>query len=725
MGLWVPTSVEAAPVVALVGTAFSWAAAVLTPIFGATITAALINFGVSAILALAAGAFRSKPKQQDVIRELQYPTSLPPWRFVYGKCWAPGSPAPIRVKGGIIYACFILNSRPSAGPFTLYLDKREVVVSGDPYNFAGGGAAATNAPFSGWCTYWIGRGDQTSPPGAFLSGAPEHFTVSDGWQGMTTLWLRIDAGPNESRTERWPATPPEVMVDGFWSKVWDPRDTAQDPDDASTWTWSANQALCTLDTLRQNPVKPYPAEFLWLDSFAWAADVADELVATKAGPSIPRYAVNGVLVFSSGAELEDQAQPLADAGAARFVRAGGQLGLLPATYVAPVLTLTDVLSDQVMAFRRYRPSSELATEVTATYTSPDRMYEDASTPAYVIIGAQAADGGEASPRNVDLRLVTDHRQAQRVAKIFGMRTRMQKVLSGVFPPIAFNLVGGSPVTVNLPSPYTGRNGIYEAEECHPGVDPVGTEGVAMRVALTLRETGPHVYAWDAATEEQDITVEAFDSATSAVKPPGVISSVSDASTVLISGDTSTARILFSFAPSASFTVTNYEWKFRRGTLRWQSGGIIGADVLDGSGDIFGYLSAVSIGAYYTVRVRAVTPWGAASDWVTGDVTVVSAGAYLSPPPTPVYATGGAGQIELSFQAPNQSDYRAMNIYASAIDDSGASVLLLGPVYGAANSLTVQTETSLGAAETRYYFARSIDRNGSISPFSLSVSATTT
>lgn len=349
-----PTAAEAGPVVGVLmqlGVPF---ASALAATYG-PVGAALMQLGASILLSKAAQALAGKPKQAQVIRELTQPESLPPWRHVYGKARAAGSPAPVRVKGSILYGCFILNSRPSAGPFTLYLDKREVAASGDPYDFAGAGASATVAPFAGHCTYWIGRGDQVGPPAQILAEAPDQFEASDGWRGLTVIWLRLHVGANESRATRWPATPPEVMVDGKWSLVWDPRDSDQDSDDASTWAWSANQALCTLDALRQNPLRRYGSRHLWIETFAWAADVADEAVPVKAGGTIPRYEANGTLVFANGAEIEDQVMPLAEAGAARFIRVGGQLGLVPGCWREPTMALTDVLADHPSGLRDIAP----------------------------------------------------------------------------------------------------------------------------------------------------------------------------------------------------------------------------------------------------------------------------------------------------------------------------------------------------------------------------------
>ena len=717
---------ESGPVVAAVQGVATWIAGL-----GAFGTAVAQIAGSVLLSAAAQMLLGKKMRQQDLMRELQQPSSLPVYRFVYGDCWAPGTPAPVRVKGEFLYACYILNSRPSEGPFTLYLDKREVEVTGDPYDFLGSGAVSTNHPFA-WnptywnhCRYWIGRGDQVIPPQVFLDEAPENFQASDGWRGRTVIWLRLRAGGEKDRQERWPSTPPEVMVSGRWSKVWDPRDPAQDAGDPATWGWSDNQALCTLDALRQNPLRPYDDRNLWMETYSWAADVADSAFPVKGGGTIPRYRVNGVLAFTDGAELEDQVLPLAEAGASRFLRVGGRLGLVPGVWSDPVMTIDDVLTDQPLSFTRYRPSGELVTEVRSTYTSPERMYEDASTPIYTLPGAQVEDGGAAKLGQYDLRFVTDHRQGQYVAAIMGRRTRMQRTLSAMLPPRAFDLVAGSVTTVSLPAPYANRSGIYEVEQINPGFDVVGQDGVALRCPATLRETSPTIYAWNPEVDEQDISLGDFQPPIGGVQDVGPISTVSDASTVLVSGDTSIARVMFVFAPSPSPSVISYEWHFREGSGLWQTGGMIDRDILTPGGQVFGYLSPAAVGQSYTIRVRAVAP-GGASEWVESAPVTASAGSWLAGAPTPISAIGGAGEIAVTFRAPNSGNYRAMEIWGADVDSVAASSLLTDPpIYGAANSSTTFIESGLGTGTARYYFARSIDRNGSVSPFSASISATTT
>jgi hypothetical protein len=512
---------------------------------------------------------------------------------------------------------------------------------------------------------------------------PEFYEATDGWRGLTVLWVKLNVGGNKSRAERWPATPPEVNVDGNWSLLWDPRDPAQDADDPATWTFSKNQALATLDALRQNPLRPYDQRNLWTETFEWAADAADEAVAVKGGGTIPRYEANGILVFSDGAELEDQVQPLADAGASRFMRVGGKLGLVPAVWSEPVATVTDMLGDQPMVFNRYRESSELLTAVTARYISPLRAYEDASTPVYTIDGAQAEDGGGEKLGTFDLRFVTDHRQAQRVAKIFGMRTRMQRSLNGVLPPTGFNLVAGSPVAVDLPVPYHLRNGNYEVEEIQPGASPVGSEdgSVAMICPATLRETSPAIYAWDAETEEKDVAVEDFDPEVGSVKVPGAITLVSDPTTIIVSGDVFIPRIRFSFDPSPSSSVISYEWQFRKGSDLWQSGNFVDAESLDGIGDIFGYLLPVEDGGTYTIRARAVAPIGA-SEFVESDpitVTVDPVAPQVLDSFTVTSPAPHLGNVAFAFRTKNDAHAWKVDLYRVA---AGAAFdpTLLTPVH---------------------------------------------
>lgn len=585
----------------------------------ATVAAQLL---VSVAFSALSRALAPKPKGQDLLRELQQPNALPVYRFVYGETRAAGTPAPVAVKGSVLYGCYILNSRPSVGPFTVLFDKREVEISGDPYDFAGAGAVASNEPFAGYVNYWIGRGDQVGPPAQILSEAGDIFDATDGWQGRTVLWVRLDAGASASRADRWPAAPPEVMVDGKWSKVWDPRDPLQDGDDPATWDWSANHALCALDALRQNPFAAYDDRNLWIETFEWAADRADAGIPVKAGGTIP-LAAHGTLAFVAGSELEDQVQPLLDAGAARWVRARGQLGVIPAVAQDISLTITDLLGGAPARFTAHASRDSLATHAGGKFIAPDRAYELTDLPVYEVPGALAADGGLAQTIQPQFDMVTDHRQGQWLQAVAARQARRQRTLTAMVPPTAFDVVAGSWVTLSLPSPWTRRSGTYEVESLRP-VFADDEAGVTCQIEVTLREISAGLFAWTPLADEQDVVAYDFDGGLQPIDPPGSIIATSGADVVLYQRGEAIPRLMFEFAPSTSAAVTGYDWQWRVTGGDWTTGGTINAEVRNAASRVFAYLTQVSEQETYELRVRAVAP-GRASDWVTDTAIVISTG----------------------------------------------------------------------------------------------------
>lgn len=595
---------------------------------GGAIATALAQLAVSALLYAGASALakqNARQRPQDLLRELQQPTSLPQYRFVYGHAWAAGTPAPVRVKGTTIYACYILNSRPSEGPFTVLLDKREVVTIGDIYDFAGDGAEATTDPWlteagAPYVSLWIGRGEQTSPPARILSEAGDLYDATDAWTGRTVLWARFDIGRRDGRLTRWPSAPPEVIVDGYWSKVWDPRDEAQDPDDQETWVWSANQALCALDALRQNPLKPYDVRNLWMDTWEWAADVADEPVTNKDSSTSARYEVHGTIAFSGGSELEDQLAPLMDAGAAEFVRARGQLGIVPGAPQDVAVTLTDMLDDQPPQLVRYADRDSIAAVAIAKYPARDRAYEMTDAPAYVVALAASEDGGLETMIQPEFSLVPDHRQVQRLQKIAAERSRMQRRLSAVFPPVAFDAVAGSWVEVDLPAPYERWSRIYQVLTTQPAIPSDDDGGVVLRCQMTLREVSESIYDWDAATEEQDVEPYVFDGSISTPEEPTDLTLTTGAGVAI----DAVAAVYYSFEPSLSASAVAYEVQYRVDGGAWTAAGTVDAEVDDGTGRVFGLVTPATVGADYEVRVRTLSA-AMTSAWVVSDPITASLG----------------------------------------------------------------------------------------------------
>ncbi|WP_422073855.1 hypothetical protein [Tranquillimonas rosea] len=697
------------------------------------IATAAVRIGASVLISAASRAlFGGQPNAQDTARKLSSPDVLPAYRHVYGQTRATGTPVATPVRTRFIWGCWVLNSRPSklTNP-VIYLDKRRMEYTGDPFDLQGEGAKASGGIFEDHVEFWIGRGDQTQPPQFFLDNVPwavdgdeDLWRATDRWEGRTVIWMRLEAGANEERNIRWPSAPPLVEVEGQWSFVWDPRDPAQDPDDETTWQWSENHALCVLDALRRNPMRRYRKLNLHLQSFIDAANASDEVIQTADGGSEPRYRAAGTLTYDRS-ELEDVVNPLVLSGAANLVRIGGKLAIAPGVYQEPAATVTAMLG-QGFTFSDMVPGAELVNELRVSYLSPDRGYETASLQPWPIPGAQAQDGGVSAPKDMELSFCPSPTQAMRVRKIEGLRLRRQdRIEGGELPPETFDLVAGATATVAFPEPYDALDGTYEIESLHPALDPMGQDGAALRMPAALVRTSAAIYEWSTAEEEEIIT-EPYDGDRGEVQLPGPIT-VSAAN--LDTGDTVLPRLRFAFDPSLSSGVDAYEWQIREAVpgqtaeAGWSERRIINGDVRDGSGQVFGVTDALSSSTTYDIRVRTVAAAGK-SLYRTVEGVSTDGLAVILTAPTLFSITPGSDQIAMVFETPNESEIRSVEIWGADSDSEAAATELVEKFTGA-NAQVPFTETGLTSGQTRYYFARTTGPYGSTSPFSDSASATTT
>ena len=648
----------------LVGALASFLGGGVATAVSTAIASTVVNVGASLLFSVAANAIqqnrlrKSQVAQQEPGRELLLDTSLPAYRTAYGTCRAPGSYTMRKVKGDIFYGCAILNSRPAdLTNRALYIDGRHVQLTGDPFDFQGVGAVpAGGTLLDGLVRVWFGRGDQLSAPGYFVDEVPEFVAATDAWRGRTVIWVRCDAGPSEHRHANWPSFPPVLELDSNWSRVWDPRDPAQHPDDPSTWAFSGNVALLVLDALRNNPVRPYPLASLLLDSFIEAANICDELVALKGGGTELRYQAGGVLAFSEE-ELEDQLEPLMLAGGFDWTRVGGRLGIVPGAFRPATQVITDMLEGG-LEFCDMDVEGEVPTRLLATYTNFLRGSEPAALSPWDIPGAQATDGGVSTTADLRFEMVTSPTQAQRLRNIAGRKARRLRRVSFTAPPSAFDLVAGSVVTLNLPGEYVALNGVYEVERIAPFTAPLGDgEGVALRCPITLREIASGDYAWNPATDEETIDAPAFDAELARVQKPGTITVTSGPGVDINTGTVFIPRFRFAFDPSPSASVIGYRWQYRVQGGEWTAGGWIDGLVRDGSGKVFGFLDVAAVANAYDFRISAESRFGG-SGWET------FTGAALDMDITVNMASGAPGRFVAEINTPTSSAFAGVVIKRS-------------------------------------------------------------
>ena len=714
---------EAAPLGAWAAGAILGAGAVSTSLAFVAISTA-VQIGGSLLISAAVQRLAGQPKQQSARAELKRITSLPEYRFVYGQTRAPGTPVAMTVRGRNLYICWLLNSRPSDSIQKIYLDEREVETSGSLEVTNYEGAIATNGIFAKGgehARFWLGRGDQTRCPEMLVSETDGYFRATDAWRGRTVLWARLRYGSDDDARERWPQGIPGLDVDGRWTLVRDPRA-------GGARSFSRNLGLILLDALRENPMQPYGGQYLRIDTFNWLADVSEERVGTRDGGTIPRYLADGILWFRDGQELEDILQPIADAGAAQFTRIGGRLGVIPAVARNSVYTVRDITDGRMPTFRRHRPSDDLFTEVLATYTDRTRSYEPAETSVYVEPGAQAADGGLPKRLAVNLDWITDHRQAQRVAKIMLRRSRAQREIEAELPPDAFDLVSGSAVSVDLGAPFGSWDGQYVVRSISPTAGVMDEDSITIRLPVTLAEDGPAIYDWRLADEQDSAGGGAIPIAGS-VQPPAAVSIITGTAAADRSGDTVIPGVTAAWPASVSASASAYEWEWRRRPAAatswnaWRSGGVLDQSAADGVGVFSATIQFPRIGDSYQVRVKTRGTWGASGWRVSEPIVAAGPAEALSAPPRPTATPVSTSRIDVTATQTEDASARRLLIYGNSVNSAQTATLLFNPNAGASVTLT-RSETGLTSGQRRFYFARAQDQYGNMSDFSPSREATT-
>jgi hypothetical protein len=499
-----------------------------------------------------------------------------------------------------------------------------------------------------------------------------------------------------------------------------PADNAQDPDDETTWTWSPNRARCLLDALRTNPVRPYPLAQIHLESFI-AARNSDVATVAKVGGTEARYETNGVIIWTDR-ELEDQVAPLVDAGGSRLIRIGGRLGLTEGVWVAPTITINDIL-DEGLEFERWKPGRDLATTVAATYLAPARDWQMAAVPLYRVPGAQAADGGPEVVRDLALPMVTSPTQAQRLTKIAALRNRAQRRIRCVVPPRFLNLVAGCNVTLTLPATYAAMNGTYEVVAMQPRLIPEDDGAVAASAQIELLETSADVFAWNAAVEEQEISAgEPVVAQATALTAPANLTLVGDDS--FATGETILPAIRVTVDAPTDSRASMLEAEWRVGTGQWNAVAPLEYDREEAASTVSVFVVPVTPGVTYEVRARW-TAFGQASAWVEDDVTAGAPSVSLDAPTEGATSGPTDSSINVSFRLPNSGDVRGIQFYRATTDSTGSATLIAGPIFAPPNVVVEITAGGLAPSTAYYFWARTVGPFGALSAYSASVTDTTT
>ncbi|MBQ4840046.1 phage tail protein, partial [Pseudoalteromonas luteoviolacea] len=287
----------------------------------------------------------------------------------------------------------------------------------------------------------------------------------------------------------------EFLIRG--ARIWDPRDSSQNPDDATTWTWSQNAVLCALHYIRFYGAHEVPYHRIPLNWWIAAANVCDENAVYQDSDGVdryePRYTCNGTFRFTSKPiEILNQ---LERCFAGKIFRQMGQWFVrVGAWYGNPTYTInqSDVMGN--VKIKWHADLRDRANIVRATFTDPNQHYERTDAPPVRAEGYIEKDN-QPLEASISLPFVRSATTAQRLATIHLELTR----LGSIELPLKHKALGaavGRTVYVDLPSERINKK-VYRVVARRFRLDG--------GITLTCVEDSPLLWADDLVPGVSDIT----------------------------------------------------------------------------------------------------------------------------------------------------------------------------------------------------------------------------
>lgn len=481
---------------------------------------------------------------------------------------------------------------------------------------------------------------------------------------------------------------PTVNIIGDFSRIYDPRDPAQDVNDSATWGGSGSNPALLWAWWRVNPRgRGRPVTEINWDLVADAADACDGTVLDRTGTPIPRYRC-GVAFPDSRPRHECESEILRTMCAFVAYDDQGRAYPVAGVYEAPTLTFygnRDVLDYQTQIIE----DGEAALDgVIVEYISPEHgwtrqrsapwvntaYYDGAAEPNYQVIQALGCQ---------------NHNQAVRIAKDHGLRVGAVKKaalttgLRGMLATTRRN------VTLDIDAEFSGDFEIATpVQESADGqsfafaVVPMQTD----RFDLGVGEEGlpPQI------TPSLDVDDD-LEAATNVV--------VSAVQVATSSG--SAVRIEATFDAPVR---VDREFVFR---ISLDGSGIY-EDMTVDMDELRAWSAIVSDGDDYLVQWQTTTAGGRASAWSAGDVVTATADATAPAALAAASAAGAVGQAVIDWTTANDVHQATVRVYRGATTTFGAASVVT-TIVAAANSSGSYTDSGL-APGTYYFWAE--PRNGS-------------
>lgn len=569
------------------------------------VAAYLIEMGVSAVVAyvvaniavavvFAAGmrAFAPKPNKgssaQDPGRQFLVRSSVEPRRIIYGRD---------KVSGVLVYAS-------TTGTDNKYMhlvialathecDAVESIWFNDVQVGAlDGSGNVTSGSFAGTARIKIHLGQSGQTADADLVAEDgTHWTSNHRGDGITYLYVRLEYNRNV-----YPTGIPNVSAVLRGKKLFDPR--------TSTTVWSNNWALAIRDYLTSSYGLGCDSSEIDDATFIAAANISDELVSVAAGGSDARYTCDGMV--SLGDRRIDIIEHLLSAGG-KMTYSQGQYKLYADAYRTPVATLTESdLAGNVKVSPRIARQN-LYNAVRGTYVEPAKNYQVVDFPPVRNSSYVTEDGGEEIYKDLALPYTNGSARAQRIAKLWQVRSRQSITFTATWKPKAFKISALDNVYVSIAS-LGWTNKVFTVTDWRMQSDG--------SILMSFQEEDSTSYLW---TVGNEVVIPAAAATTlpnpfSVAAPTGLSLSSGTSEQVVTTGGQIVSRIKATWGAPADIYVKSggtIEVQAKRSAdSEWSAYPSVRGD------ETVAYVTPVKDGETYDVRIRAVNTIGVRSAFVT-------------------------------------------------------------------------------------------------------------
>lgn len=382
----------------------------------------------------------------------------------------------------------------------------ELVFDGDSTT---GPGAITSGKFANDLWVWFRTGEETS------AAFPDIASLSSAWNAKTRKLRGIPSiGIRIKITEKVDGRiQPLAQIKG--GKWYDPRLDSTVPggsgshriNDPATWEWTENPKLAELAYLIGGLVNGTrifgmgkPAAAIDVENFASEANICEEQIGVVGGGTIDRYTCNGILIPSQS--HKNNLQQLLSASAGTMDASGGIYRTFAASWRASAMTLSESDIDGApTGIQLQIDQSKEINVIGGSYAEPDENWVVKEYPE-LTDSASIANFGENS-KKLDLPFTTDHRIAQRIAKIQLKRLNAKRAFNANYWLRAVSLQPGDIVTQTYARyGFTAETFRVDFWSLEASEDRFSKRRLV--VPMRLVEELQTWFDWDEATEEKSL-----------------------------------------------------------------------------------------------------------------------------------------------------------------------------------------------------------------------------